>query len=122
MAVCPGNGRLMVWLVATSMRIGRLAAGCYLFCTREAFEAAGGFDERLFATEELALSRALGRLGRVAILRESVESSGRKLRTHTGWEILRVTTAILGRASTLRSRERLDLWYGARRVDHETGA
>ena len=83
----PWHGRLLLVLVRASMRLGSLAAGCYLFCTRAAFEAAGGFDERLFATEEIALSRALARQGRVVILRETVVSSGRKLRTHTGWEI-----------------------------------
>src|SRR5262245_12020560 len=119
----PWHGRFLVWLVRVSMRIGRLAAGCYVFCTRQAFEAAGGFDERLFATEELALSRALARQGKVVILRETVESSGRKLRTHSGWEILRVISAIVRRGSSaVRSRDRLDLWYGSRRIDPEAGA
>ena len=86
----PWHGRLLLWLVRAGMRLGRLAAGCYVFCTRAAFEAAGGFDERLFATEEIALSRALARHGRVVILRETVVSSGRKLRTHSGWEILQI--------------------------------
>jgi glycosyltransferase involved in cell wall biosynthesis len=124
----PWHGRLLLLLVRAAMRIGRLAAGCYLFCTRAAFEAAGGFDERLFATEEIALSRALARQGRVVILRETVVSSGRKLRTHSGWEILRLMSAVARQgAPVLRSRERLGLWYGSRRSDpgagpHEPGA
>ena len=98
------------------MRLGRLAAGCYLFCTRAAFEAAGGFDERLFATEELTLSRALARQGRVVILREAVVSSGRKLRTHSAWEIVQLLAAVARQGpQALRSRERLELWYGRRR-------
>jgi glycosyltransferase involved in cell wall biosynthesis len=47
-----------------------LACGCFLFCTRRAFEAAGGFDEKLFASEEIAMSRALKRQGRFVVLRE----------------------------------------------------
>jgi hypothetical protein len=117
----PWHGLLILWLVRAVMRVGRLAAGCYLFCTRAGFEAAGGFDERLFATEELTLSRALGRQGRFVILRERVESSGRKLRTHSGWELMRLVAAVLRSGSTVRSRKRLDLWYGSRRVDPETG-
>jgi glycosyltransferase involved in cell wall biosynthesis len=112
----PWHGRLLVWLVQTGMRLARLAAGCYVFCTREAFDAAGGFDETLFAGEEIALSRALARHGDVVILRESVLSSGRKLRTHSGWEILRLMAAVTVRGPrALRSRDDLDLWYGRRR-------
>ena len=114
----PWHGWVLLWLVRTGMRLGRLAAGCYLFCTRAAFEGAGGFDERLYASEEIALSRALARQGRVVILRETVESSGRKLRTHSGWEILTLMSAVARQGSrALRSREHLELWYGRRRSD-----
>jgi glycosyltransferase involved in cell wall biosynthesis len=116
----PWHGRLLVLIVGAGMRMGRLAAGCYLFSTRAAFDAAGGFDERLFATEEIALSRALRRHGRVVILWEAVETSGRKLRTHSGWEILRVMSALAAFGfGAVRSRQHLDIWYGARRVDPE---
>src|SRR5438093_242790 len=33
--------------------------GCFLFCTRSAYRAVGGFDERLFAAEEVAFAAAL---------------------------------------------------------------
>jgi glycosyltransferase involved in cell wall biosynthesis len=114
----PWHGQLLLWLVRAGMRVGRLAAGCYVFCTRAAFDAAGGFDERLFATEEIALSRALARHGRVVILRETVLSSGRKLRTHSGWEILQILSAVARQGPrALQSREQLGLWYGRRRTD-----
>jgi hypothetical protein len=71
-------------------RLLRLASGCFLFCTREAFCAVGGFDIKLYAAEEAAMSRALGRQGRFVILREFVITSGRKLRTYSGCEILGV--------------------------------
>lgn len=41
-----------------------LAAGCFVFCLREAFDAAGGFSERVFASEELWFSRGISRWGR----------------------------------------------------------
>jgi hypothetical protein len=37
----------------------RLAFGCFLFYTREAFDAVGGFDTSIYATEEVTLSLAL---------------------------------------------------------------
>jgi glycosyltransferase involved in cell wall biosynthesis len=118
----PFYGRLLVWILRSAMRLGRLAAGCYVFCTRHAFDMSGGFDERLFATEEIALSRSLGRLGRFVILRQQVETSGRKLRTHSAWEVLRLTPAIVRNGSpALRTRAGLELWYGSRRIDPETG-
>ena len=93
-----------------------MAAGCFVFCSRGAFEATGGFDERLFATEELAFSRALRRYGRVVILRERVVSSGRKLRTHSLSEFWDLTSAaVLYGSAALRTRERLAIWYGERR-------
>jgi cellulose synthase/poly-beta-1,6-N-acetylglucosamine synthase-like glycosyltransferase len=116
----PWHGWVLLWLVQAGMRLGRLAAGCYVFCTREAFAAVGGFDERLFATEEIAFSRALARQGRVVILRETVESSGRKLRTFSGWEILRLLSAVAFQGpGALRRRDGLELWYGQRRIDPE---
>jgi glycosyltransferase involved in cell wall biosynthesis len=99
------------------MRAARLAAGCYFFCARQAFERAGGFDETLYAGEELALSLALRRQGRMIILRERAISSGRKLRTHSGVEMLRLTARLLRGRRTLRSREGLGMWYGERRAD-----
>ena len=114
----PWYGRVMAFLVLAGMRAGRFAAGCYLFCTRAAFDAAGGFDERLYATEEIALSRALHRQGRMVILREAVETSGRKLRTYSGWEILRQVVAMVTPGlRALRSRRHLDMWDGCRRPD-----
>jgi len=107
-------------ITAVVMRRKRWAAGCYVFCTREAFEAAGGFDEALFASEEIALSNALQRVGRVVILDEHVVTSGRKARSHSGWDLVRLLAvfAIRGQ-SILRTRKHLEMWYGERRRDPE---
>ena len=83
-----------------------------------AFEAVGGFDETLYAAEEIALCRALGERGRFVVLRETVLTSGRKLRTYSAGELLRAMIRVLlaGRAG-LADRSRLDIWYGPRRPD-----
>lgn len=114
----PLYGRLLVALAVPLYRALGLAAGCFLFCTREAFAAAGGFDETLFAAEEVFLSRALRRLGPFVLLDEAVVTSGRKLRSHSAREIFRtlLTVAVSG-VSAARRRERLELWYGERRKD-----
>ena len=94
------------------------AAGCFVFSTRAAFEAVGGFDTRVYAGEEIYLSRALKRHGRFVILRTPVISSARKARTHSGREIAGTFLRIaLSGSRALRDRRRLDLWYGARRTD-----
>ena len=112
----PWWGPPLVWTVSETMRVLHWAAGCYVFCTRAAFEATGGFDERVFVSEELFFSEALKRIGRVVILREQVVTSGRKLRTHSGWDVLRLAGGLLRHGPRLlRSRDRLSLWYGDRR-------
>src|ERR1041385_6473051 len=78
----PRYARLLVPLFVSLFRVAGLASGCFLFCTRTAFETVGGFDESLYGSEEIAMSEALKRRGRVRILREEVVTSGRKLRAH----------------------------------------
>jgi glycosyltransferase involved in cell wall biosynthesis len=114
----PRWARLLLPVMRTTLHVGRLAAGCYVFCTRAAFDAAGGFDERLYAAEEIAFSVELRRHGPVVIVREPVLTSGRKLRSHSGLEVLRLLGSVLRRGrSVVRSRDRLALWYGERRDD-----
>jgi glycosyltransferase involved in cell wall biosynthesis len=94
----------------------RVTPGCFVFCTRASFDAAGGFDTRYYAGEDVAFSRALATVGRVAILRESVVTSNRKLRTFGVLDHLRLMLrfALRGRR-ILRSRDHLALWYDKRR-------
>jgi len=97
-------------------RVARLAGGCFLFCTREAFKAVGGFDERFFCAEELVLGKALKQQGRFIVLRESVITSGRKLRDYPAWKLLRVVAAVVcGGRKSLMKRQGLDFWYSQRR-------
>jgi cellulose synthase/poly-beta-1,6-N-acetylglucosamine synthase-like glycosyltransferase len=116
----PRWGRVIEVITLAWMRWFRLAAGCFMFCTRAAFEAVGGFDQMQFAAEELYFSRSLKRVGRFVILREAVLTSGRKFRTFTPWELTRMLFG-LGWLPWrgLRDRTRLALWYGERRHDDE---
>ncbi len=98
-----------------SFRWLRLAAGCFVYCTRKAFDAVGGFDETYFGAEELVISRSLGRLGRFVVLREAVMTSARKVHGRSAWEIFKITArlALRGRRG-VRRREGMEFWYGER--------
>lgn len=94
----------------------RLAAGAFLFTTRDHFFAAGGFDEQLFAGEETYLSVALKKLGCFRILRTPATTSARKLRMHRpGYVFRRFLTIVFSGPRVLRSRKKLDLWYDGKR-------
>jgi glycosyltransferase involved in cell wall biosynthesis len=99
-----------------------LAAGCFVFCTRRTFETVGGFDEQLYAAEEIAFSRAVQRIGRMVLVRPPVVTSARKFRTHSARELTRMTMAALHLGRRMRSREHLHLWYGDRRQDPGAGS
>lgn len=109
----PWPVRLGVWLAGRGFQRAGIAPGCFLFCTRHAFEAAGGFDTQLYAGEDIAMSRALARTGRFVILRETVRTSGRKLAHASPWMQLRLLLRFAWQgARMLRSRDALGLWYG----------
>ena len=114
----PMTARLVLPVFNLAMRLSKLTGGAFLFCTREAFAAAGGWDEQLFASEEIWMAGALKRQGRFVIVRTPVLTSGRKLRTYTALEIVWMLMRLAVRPrSSLRSRERLGLWYDGRRKD-----
>jgi len=99
-------------------RAGRWAAGCFVFCTRAAFEATGGFDETTFAGEEIHFSRALKRLGRFVIVRARVATSARKVEGRTFWDMMRINLHVARKAGfegRIRRREDAGFWYDGRR-------
>ena len=102
-------------------RIFRLAAGCYFFALREGWEATGGFNEKVYAGEELGFALALKRWGRVRGLRfrvipRGVPSSARKLHNFTMWEVAR-QVAVCAWPGNRRRRDRCGLWYERLKVE-----
>jgi glycosyltransferase involved in cell wall biosynthesis len=118
----PFYARPLMWLFNVIFRFLRLTGGCFLFCTRAGYEAVGGFDEALLAGEEITMANMLKKHGRFEIVRTPVITSGRKLRTYSGWEITKLIFIGLLRPSMRRDRKKLDLWYGPRREDPFAGA
>jgi glycosyltransferase involved in cell wall biosynthesis len=105
--------RLVEPFIKPAVRLAHfLPSGAFLFCTRSAFQTAGGFDEKYFAAEELWFVAALKRQGRFAILAETVITSGRKAREHSFWTLARLSARLVFRGpSGLRSRKGLEYWY-----------
>lgn len=94
----------------------KYAAGCFVFAKRSAFELAGGFDERYYASEEIWLSRALKAQGRFVILKEPVITSGRKAKLYTPNQLFILAIRLLFKGPKgWQNREGLDLWYDGRR-------
>ena len=93
-------------------KFARLTSGCFLFCTREAYDAVGGFDETLYAFEDVAMGRALARLGKVVLLPKTVATSSRNLRAHSGTDAVRMLVGLVrhGRGF-FKSRSGLNFWY-----------
>jgi len=114
----PLYAKILERLLPPALRLLRLVPGCFVFCTREAYVAAGGFDEALYVTEEVGFAQRLKRQGRFVILREPVITSARKLRTRSAMELLWVGIRLaLGGGSSLRRREGLEYWYGPREAE-----
>ena len=94
----------------------KLAAGCFVYARRDAFEAVGGFDERVYAGEEIYLSRALKRWGRARGLGFEVldvapiETSVRKLDWYSPAALAR-QAAVVFVPGALRSKRLTRTWY-----------
>jgi len=93
-----------------AMRLVKFTGGCFLFCSREAFAAIGGFSEAMFAAEELEFARSLKRIGRFVVPRPVVDTSNRKLSELTVRRIVKLILHGLRKGSS--HREGLELWYG----------
>ena len=116
--VIPLYARLLTPVFVQIFRAARVATGCFLFCTRNAFVAVGGFDEAFYGAEELVMSQTLKRYGKFVVLQEAVKTSGRKLRTHSVREMLMVLGRLALRGpEAVKQRQGLELWYADRRND-----
>ena len=90
--------------------------GAFMFCTREAFEKSGGFDETMFWAEEGAFALRLKRLGRFVVIWPRVLTSGRRLQTLSGRQGLAFLRSILRGTKLFTSREAVKgIWYDSNR-------
>ncbi|MCB1063560.1 MAG: glycosyltransferase [Verrucomicrobiae bacterium] len=94
-----------------------MAAGSFVFCRRDAFEKIGGFDEKVYAGEEVWLSRKLRRWGRKrglafrVLTDPPIVTSGRKSEWFSAWDFARQLLLLLFCPWTTRSQKLCRLWY-----------
>jgi glycosyltransferase involved in cell wall biosynthesis len=110
-------GRFGIGLWERISKLTHTAAGSYLFCRRDAFDAVGGFDEKLYASEEVRLSRLLRKWGKATGKRfeiltlAPVETSARKLKWYSGAQILGWVCLMILLPIAVRSRKLCGFWY-----------
>ena len=95
-------------------RLLRLAGGCCLFCTRDAYHVTGGFSERLHAGEDLDFIQALKRIGRFVVPKSKVVTSGRKFSVAGPWKVIGLLLTIAIRGPRYENKWVLDILYGRR--------
>ena len=95
----------------------RVAAGCFVLARADLHHAIGGFDERLYAGDEIGYSRALRREGRRQGLEfriltvPPVVSSARKVHWYAPWQHLLVLLTFLFFPWAGRFRRLSWFWY-----------
>jgi hypothetical protein len=112
---------VLIW--SATSRCAHWAAGSFIFVEAAAFRAVGGFNQALYASEEIDLSRRLNRLARQRKLkplriltRHPLVTSGRKARLYTLGEHLRfILKAVLSLGRALNHRDACPIWYDGRR-------
>jgi glycosyltransferase involved in cell wall biosynthesis len=112
--VIPLWGRIIHRFGVTMGRLVRLAGGCFLFCTRQAYAATGGFSEDLRAGEDLAFVLALKKVGRFVVPKPTMVTSGRKLSVVGPWEVVMLLVRIALRGPRYENEKTLDFLYGRR--------
>jgi glycosyltransferase involved in cell wall biosynthesis len=100
----------------------RWVAGSFIFCEAEAFRTIGGFNNELFASEEVDLSKKLKQLAKergkeLTILnRHPLVTSARKLHLYSfrehAWFL---TKTVFTFGKTLNNRDACHTWYDGRR-------
>lgn len=110
-------GRCGIGLWECISKLTRTAAGSYLFCRRSAFEAVGGFDQKLYASEEVRLSRLLRSWGKARqqsfeiLSHAPATTSARKLNWYSGPQILGWVLLMVLLPVAVRSRRLCGFWY-----------
>ena len=113
-------GAVALWNVIS--RVGRLAAGSFIFCDARAFREVGGFSLELYASEELELFNRLKKLARatgraiVILHAHPLVTSDRKARLYTKREMAAsLLKSILTVGRTMKNRDDCYVWYDGRR-------
>ncbi len=110
-------GGLLVGMWNWLSRRFHVAAGSFLFVSREAFDGTGGFPQTVYAGEEIWFTLAVKRWGRSRGLgfrvldRHPVRTSGRKMEWFSAWTLLATFLLFTLCPPLARSRRFCRIWY-----------
>lgn len=100
----------------------RWAAGALVVCRRDAFQDVGGFDQELYALDEIRLSKQLKQWGRqrglsfTILTKHPLETSSRKVSLYSSREIAtQIFRIFFLPKQTLQDKKHLSVWYDGRR-------
>jgi uncharacterized membrane protein YidH (DUF202 family) len=113
--------RLLGFLAVILPKLVGFTGGAFMFCTREAFQATGGFNERLYWGEEGVFALVLKREGRFVGLWERVITSGRRFRKISGLEMLASgVRMVFSPFKFFTQRASVEkVWYDSNRADDD---
>lgn len=100
----------------------RWAAGALVVCRTDAFRDVGGFNQELYAADEITLSQELTKWGQqrglqfVILTRHPLETSARKVLLYSPREIYgQMLRVMLSPRRSLQDKKQLPIWYDGRR-------
>jgi len=112
--------RIVRWLLDNWNAVAKrfaYAGGSFFFCRRDAFDEVGGFDESVYAGEEVWLAKRVKKWGRKRKMRfeliadPPVLTSGRKSDWFSTWDFVRQLAFIFLLPGATRNRKLCSLWY-----------
>ena len=109
--------RVMALFSVVGTKLVGFTGGAFMFCTREAFHATGGFSERLYWAEEGSFALALKREGRFVVIWNRVLTSGRRFRKMSALQLFTSAARMMlspTKAFTRRSSV-VKVWYDSNR-------
>lgn len=118
----PWWGAFAMYLWTATSVLCRWASGALVVCRADAFKAVGGFNQEIFAADEIDLSRKLKRWGRqhnlafTILTRHPLVTSSRKIQLYSKWEIAQqILSVMLNPRKALQDKKKLPIWYDERR-------
>ena len=113
--------RLIGLLSIPVVKLIGFSGGAFMFCTREGFQASGGFSEKMFWGEEGSFALALKRQGRFVGLWQWVYTSGRRFRRTSALELfLGGIRMVFSPHKMFTERSAVEkIWYDSERADDD---
>ncbi|MBS0298650.1 MAG: glycosyltransferase [Proteobacteria bacterium] len=115
-----GTAAMRLWTILSITF--RWASGALVVCRSDAFRDVGGFNQELFAADEIDLSELLKKWGRkhglkfTILTRHPLVTSPRKVKLYTGREIAgQLFSVMFSPRKALLDKKKLPIWYDGRR-------